>query len=394
MEDHARQHYASYIGKPVAELPTPSLVLSLPLIKKNIDALHQDVADLGIAFRPHVKTLKTTEITRMMLVDGKSKAIAVSTLAEIRGAWSLVEEGLINECLYAFPISAAHLPELARFRTSVKIILLVDHEDQVSALEAFNGTSQPWDVFIKLDVGSRRAGVAAGSPALRKLTQRAEQSSAVDIYGFYCHANHSYGGHTREEAEATLNKEVTSVLDAAALLPESRELVISIGATPTAHVVKALVATELPKNLKLELHAGNFPCNDLQQVSTSLVPLDSQAARVAVDVCSVYPERNEALVNAGAVALSRETSPGFPGFGRVVGRPAWSVARLSQEHGILTPLEGSEGAECNAEKDFRVGERLYLYCNHVCITAAAFFVYFVVDENDVVQDAWIPWKGW
>jgi D-serine deaminase-like pyridoxal phosphate-dependent protein len=50
--------YESYIGKPVTDLPTPSLILSKPTIERNINQLHQDVKNLGIAFRPHVKTLK------------------------------------------------------------------------------------------------------------------------------------------------------------------------------------------------------------------------------------------------------------------------------------------------------------------------------------------------
>ena len=48
----------SFVGRPASALPTPSLVLSKPVLQKNIQRLLQDVKDLGIAFRPHVKTLK------------------------------------------------------------------------------------------------------------------------------------------------------------------------------------------------------------------------------------------------------------------------------------------------------------------------------------------------
>lgn len=116
---------------------------------------------------------------------------------------------------------------------------------------------------------------------------------------------------------------------------------------------------------------------------------EDQAARVATEVLGVYPERNEALVNAGAIALSRETS-GYPGFGRVVDKPSWGVVRLSQEHGIL----GTEEKDAKAVSEFKVGDRAYLYCNHVCITAAAFFVFYIADEDDVVVATWLPWKGW
>lgn len=117
--------------------------------------------------------------------------------------------------------------------------------------------------------------------------------------------------------------------------------------------------------------------------------MEDQAVRVATEVVGVYPERNEALVNAGAIALSRETST-YPGFGRVVGKPSWGVVRLSQEHGIL----GSEERDAQVVSEFKIGERVYLYCNHVCITAAAFFVYFIANEDDVVIASWLPWKGW
>lgn len=56
--DFSLEHHRDYIGRPIAELPTPSLIVSLPIVERNIAALHKDVETLGIDFRPHVKTLK------------------------------------------------------------------------------------------------------------------------------------------------------------------------------------------------------------------------------------------------------------------------------------------------------------------------------------------------
>ncbi|KAJ4003559.1 hypothetical protein NW766_012007 [Fusarium irregulare] len=355
--DYSLENHKSFIGKSISELPTPSLVVNLPVLKQNIDALHQDVEKLGIGFRPHVKTLKTLEVTRLMLAGGKYKGMIASTIPEIKGALPLVEEGLVEECLYGIPVYPGVLPRLIELRKSLRIQLMVDNEQQVSFLEESSSSKQPWDIFIKLDVGSHRAGVELKSDSLNRLVERAEKSSAVNIYGFYCHAGHSYGGRSRQEAEETLNVEVSSVLSAAKLLPSSRRLVISVGSTPTAHVVESLKAS-MPENLHFELHAGNFPCNDLQQVSTGLVTETQQAVTVAAEVCSVYPERNEALVNAGVIALSREASA-FSGFGRVVGYPAWGVVRLSQEHGILGTSEGRK-----VDEEFKVGQKVEIWCNH------------------------------
>lgn len=133
---------------------------------------------------------------------------------------------------------------------------MIDNEQHIEILEKY-GSPTPWDVFIKLDVGSRRAGVDSESPALRRIIERAERSISVKIHGFYCHAGHSYAGRSKEAAEAVLNVEIASVLNAASLLAPSRDLVVSIGVTPTAHVIRAL-RHQIPSNVRLELHAGTI----------------------------------------------------------------------------------------------------------------------------------------
>ncbi|KAJ3519678.1 hypothetical protein NM208_g14026 [Fusarium decemcellulare] len=205
--DYSLENHKSYIGKHVSELPTPSLVIKLPILKKNLNALHSDVEKLGIGFRPHIKTLKSLEVTRLMLAGGKYKGIIASTIPEIQGSLPLVKEGILEECLYGLPVYPGVLPRLAELRKSLRIFLMVDNEQQISFLEQSDSSKQPWDIFIKLDVGSHRAGVAANSDALNRLVERAEKSPAVNIYGFYCHAGHSYAGRSRNEAEELLNVE-------------------------------------------------------------------------------------------------------------------------------------------------------------------------------------------
>ncbi|KAL4942073.1 hypothetical protein BDV06DRAFT_193059 [Aspergillus oleicola] len=389
----------AYVGKPASDLPTPSLILSKPTIERNINQLHQDVAKLGIAFRPHVKTLKSLEVTRMML-GSQHRRIVASTLPEIEGAVPLVKEGVLDECLYSMPIYPSVLPRLTELTKTLKILLMIDNEQHIDILESFKGLSAPWPVFIKIDVGTRRAGIVNSSSVLPSLVKRVEESPAVELYGFYCHAGHSYACRTEESAVEVLKDELEGVVSASKHISTSRKIVVSIGSTPTAHVVRELKSV-LSENLELELHAGNFPCNDLQQLSTGLISPSQQSIRVLAEVCSVYPERNEALVNAGTIALSKETSE-FPGYGRVADRPQWGVVRTSQEHGILglssspaLKLLGVDSiAEEKAAETWKVGQKVFLYVQHACITAAAYEVFYVVDESDIVREAWVPWKGW
>lgn len=56
--DFSLKNHRSFIGRPATDLPTPAVVLSKPILERNIKQLLQDVKDLEISFRPHVKTLK------------------------------------------------------------------------------------------------------------------------------------------------------------------------------------------------------------------------------------------------------------------------------------------------------------------------------------------------
>ena len=139
---------------------------------------------------------------------------------------------------------------------------MIDNEAHIDILERFSQTQASpvvWDVFIKVDMGTKRAGISLSSPRLEALIHRAEKSSAVSIHGFYCHAGHSYASKTPEAAAAVLEDEVSAALTAASYLADSEAPVtISVGATPTAHVVK-LLQKKLPPHVELELHAGTSP---------------------------------------------------------------------------------------------------------------------------------------
>lgn len=193
-----------------------------------------------------------------MLGNGKYRKAITSTVAEIRGLLPLAKEGLLDEVLYGLPVNSGALPELIRLSKFVKIQLLIDHEKQLELLsKAIRESDAPrsWEVFIKLDVGSKRAGVPIGSDRLKKLVRQTDESPTVELIGFYCHAGHSYAGRSEEEAIKTLHVEVSGVCEARRHSSNNAPLIVSVGATPTAHAIRQLRA-ELPGDVKLELHAG------------------------------------------------------------------------------------------------------------------------------------------
>jgi D-serine ammonia-lyase len=263
------------------------------------------------------------------------------------------------------------------------------------------------------------------------------------LHGFYCHAGTSYDSTSLDEATNWLTDEVTAVLDGATLADElikpnhsvSSPLILSVGSTPTAHAFSETALATLRARLEschatLELHAGNYPMLDLQQLATSLIDPDAIAQRVIASVIAYYPGRgeggsDEAMCDAGGIAMSKDKGP-IPGFGDViciipaVGPTAgstvtppkrgihklgWRLGRMSQEHGILTRKKSvatGQHIPISEDESLHLGDIVEIVGQHACMTAAAYPWYYIVDssqelapdEEQRIVDIWVPYKGW
>lgn len=400
-----------YVGQKISDLPTPSFIVDRGKFKVNADKMIANLRKLKADFRAHVKTHKTVEGTLLQLGNGGTDKLVVSTLSE---AWSIVplaEKGLVKDVLFSLPVVESRLSEIVEIsKLFDHFRLMLDNEAQLDTLNEYSnahGLEQKWSIFIKIDMGTKRAGLVNDSEYLARTLERAlKYKSTIEIYGFYCHAGHSYLSKSEGAAKSFLLEEIVhanSAASAALKIEPTLKLQISVGATPTAHASEILTMEEVEAHIggkpllgKLELHAGNYPFCDLQQVSTGCVTNEDVSILVIADVISTYPQRGdktpgEQLINAGVIALAREFGP-LPGHGRIVqprGFENWIVGRLSQEHGILVPLDSEKET-----KFIPIGTRVSIIPQHSCITAASYPWYFVVEGNDLVVDIWIPHRGW
>ncbi|KAI0076068.1 hypothetical protein K474DRAFT_1645622 [Panus rudis PR-1116 ss-1] len=417
----------AFKGRNIDTLRTPAAVIDRSIFANNCARMHTNAKEWGAGFRAHVKTHKTSEGVKLQLQSSSDSthAVVVSTLME---AWQIVEAGLVKDgvvkdILYGLPVAVNKIADLSALWDTIEptgaiVRVLIDHEEQIKFLEEFETTKasfRRWSAFIKVDAGSKRAGLDPRSPIFESLVQKALSSPSISVFGFYCHAGHSYASTSPTAASKFLSVEVNAVNDAAALglkiksslqqTPSERvgneEFVLSVGSTPTAHAATAETRAQLSAllNGSLELHAGNYPLLDLQQLHTGLVQRDRIAQRVLSTVISYYPGRgangtDEALCDAGAIAMSKDTGPSGS-YGELVGK-SWKLGRVSQEHGILTIDES-----CTPKGDNRleIGEVVHIVGQHACLTLAAYPWYYVVDSSvkdggSVVEDVWVPWKGW
>ena len=371
------------------ELPTPSALVDLGRLEANTARMAASVQSLGAQLRPHVKTHKTVEAARFQ-VRGHFGGITVSTLAEAR--WFAAAG--FKDITYAVPVSIRRLEEAIELSRGIEVFsLLLDHEATFAAMEAAaRAQGVTLRAFLKVDCGYHRAGVDPASEESVALALQMDSSPHVDFAGILTHAGHSYHCRTPEEildvAESERNVMVrfADKLRQAGAPPE----VVSVGATPTMSLAVSLEGVT-------EARPGNYVFYDRFQTGIGACRAEDVAFSVLVTVLGQYPERNELLVDAGALALSKDEGPSHLdpacGFGTVLsadGResfPSLVVESLSQEHG---KLRGREPLDFDA---FAVGTRLRIVPNHSCLAAALFDHYNVLRGEEVV-DLWRPVRGW
>jgi D-serine deaminase-like pyridoxal phosphate-dependent protein len=368
----------------IATLSTPAFLVDLDRVEANTVRMHEKASRSGVHFRPHVKTHKTLEIARMQ-GRGEPLPITVSTLAEAE----FFADGGFSDITYAVPISPEKLGRAASLQKRVgRLNLLLDSMETLAAIDSFCATEGVlFSVFLKVDSGYGRAGVDPRTPEALDLARALAGSPSVTFAGLLTHAGHSYSVSSREAMLQVAREEVEAVDRFASRLRESGVdgLVRSVGSTPTASVVDTFEDCD-------EVRPGNYVFYDAFQATVGSCTLAECAASVVTTVIGSYPSSGRLILDAGALALSKDSGPEHvaPGFGygllcdlRLRPLPM-RIVSLSQEHGKVETHPGAS---------VPVGTRLRVIPNHSCLTAALFDGYAVLRGEEVV-DRWVPVRGW
>jgi len=367
-------------------LKTPSLVLDIDRVKRNAQRMSERINQFGADLRPHVKTHKCIEVARVQ-TEGHSGAVTVSTLAEAR---AFSDHGF-SKITYAIPIEAGKFAEAIELSRNCELSLITDDLEIPAQLNtAAKAENVRFNLFLKVDSGYHRCGVEPTTREAFEIPRRIADSSNLRFAGILTHAGHSYHCTSKEELLVMARHErdlMTTFADQ--LRHKVGEVpVVSIGSTPTITTVDHLDGIN-------EARPGNYIFYDAFQATLGSCSFDDCALTVLASVVHRDTTRQKVIVDAGAIALSKDRGPidinPKCGYGQVLDLAGndlnVTVGEMSQEHGQIFVQDA------NTFDRLKVGTRVRVLANHSCLTAAQHSYYNVLTGAEII-DRWTIHTGW
>ena len=249
-----RENPKRLLGCSVDEIDTPALVIDLDAMERNLARMAEFAKLHKVRLRPHAKMHKSAELARLQIEAG-----AVGVCAQKTAEAECLAEGGVSDIFISNEVIApAKLRRVAVLaqRLAVqrgRLSIAVDSIEGITGLAAAMASADAnIDVFIEIDVGQGRCGVAPGAPALDLAYQMAMHPQ-LHLAGLQ--AYHGTAQHLRTAAErrAAIKRVTQEVARTVALMEDAGikvELVTGAGT--------GTFALEVASGVYGELQAGSY----------------------------------------------------------------------------------------------------------------------------------------
>lgn len=357
--------------KDINELDSPALVVFPERVKHNIQLAITMVGDVN-RLRPHIKTHKSADVTKLMLQAGITK-FKCATIAEAE----MLAQCNAPDVLMAYqPLG----PKLNRFISLIKkypgtkFSCLTDNiaaATEQSTAFAENNLTVP--VFIDLNVGMNRTGIAPDEKAIelvqhcKSLKTRLNDAvgQGITVVGL-----HAYDGHLRDSDFEIRKQKCDEAFNSVLKLNETLKLPTIIAGGSPAFSIHC-------KRENMECSPGTFIYWD--KGYTDLCP-EQKFLPVIVLVTRVIslPSSNRICLDLGHKSVSAENEITRRVF--FLNAEGLKPVGQSEEHLVLETEEGHH---------YKTGDILYGLPFHVCPTVALYERVFTVEDGSVTGE----WKN-
>jgi D-serine deaminase-like pyridoxal phosphate-dependent protein len=364
------QHPLAHVGDSVANVATPALVIDLDAMERNLGAMAAFARSQGVRLRPHAKMHKSAAIAKAQIAAG-----AVGVCAQkVSEAEVLADAGIPDIYISNEVIDVAKLARVAALAGRIRLAIAVDSILGVDRLaEACNVAGSALDVFVEIDVGQRRCGVApeAAGVLARHVVSRGLRFAGLQAY---------QGGaqHVRGAADRAAAARCAATLVHAALASIASEEIecplVTGGGTGT-------FAFDVGSGVYGELQVGSYLFMDGEYGGIEAAEGAPQFEH-ALFIKSQVMSRSESHVVVDAGIKAYAIDAGLP---QVLGREL-EMINFGDEHGILKSSGSSPAAELP-----QLGETIWLVPGHCDPTVNLYDSYVAVRgglESGTVEAVW------
>jgi D-serine deaminase-like pyridoxal phosphate-dependent protein len=343
----------------VENLDTPALVVYPDRIKQNIGLLKSMIEDVS-RLRPHAKTFKSKEVALLMLKAGIRK-FKCATIAEAE----MLALCKAPDVLLAYqPIG----PKLKRF---VKLMLTYPETkfaclvDNISAAVEISAAAVKNKIVIKvyidLNIGQNRSGIAPGKQALQLYVD-------CDLLpGIKPEGLHAYDGHLHDADLGIRTEECNkcfvpvSKLQADLVHLGYHEPVIVAGGSPTFPIHA--------KREKIECSPGTFVYWD-KGYQTMLTEQPFSTAALIVSRIISLPDETKLCLDLGHKSIAAENELNKRVY--FINAPELVMIGQSEEHLVVDAGKGHT---------YKVGDVFYGLPYHICPTIALYERVITIENN-------------
>ena len=357
------------IGDPLSAVDTPALMIDLDAFEYNLRRLPESLIGKPVRVRPHAKTHKSPIIALKQIELG---AIGVCC-QKVSEAEILVYGGVKDILVSNEIIGAQKLERLAALAKLAKIGVCVDDGQNVRDLAAIaTRCNATLDVYVEIDVGTFRCGVAPGEAAV-VLAKEISANKHLRFAGL--HAYHGAAQHQRGHAarQASIHAACEhAIATRQALQGAGLACPIISGAGTGTYLFEAT------SHVYNEIQPGSYIFMDAdygRNHGEDGAPISNfrQSLFVWTTVMSC-PTTDRAVVDAGLKALSVDS--GMP---LVANLRGVEYARASDEHGVLLIKD--------SETKIALGEKIRLIPGH-CDPTVNMHDWYVGVRNGMVEQLW------
>ena len=203
----------------VEELSTPALLIDLDRMESNLRKMASDAKHMNVGVRPHTKTHKCPIIAKLQMELG---AVGVCA-AKVSEAEVMVAAG-VDQVLITSPVvtpeKISRVIDLAKKSSGIQMVV-----DNAKTINDFDAAAKAAGVKVRvildLDTGTKRTGVASGTPALA-LAQQIDKAESLQFDGLQ-----NYAGHLMHLVGHDVRKKLS--IETAARAIETQEMIEKSG---------------------------------------------------------------------------------------------------------------------------------------------------------------------